>query len=276
VGFDVAEIGMCPGPLAGTGARDAAQVRSVLEATAAAGFTSVAFATRWADFLGVDELVALTSDLGLDVRGLEAVLHWESGPEAAAAEMREHLDVAAALGATFVQAVLLTPPLPPMAQVAESFAALCQEASAFGVSVPIEFVPWTAIPDLATGWEIVETSGAPNGGICLDMLHWHRQPGGPNLDLLARIPGERIQYVQVADAPATVPDGRDGYLAMAMSERPVPGTGEVDIAAVLGALDAIGATPFVAFEVFNTELARQGAGVMAARLKDSAEALFGG
>jgi len=265
---------MCPGPLAGSGARDAAEVRNVLEATAGAGFTSVAFATRWAEFLGVDELVALTADLGLEVRGLEAVLHWETGPEAAAAEMREHLDVAAALGATFVQAVLLTPPLPPMGQVAESFAALCDEASGFDVSVPIEFVPWTAIPDLATAWEIVETSGAPNGGICLDMLHWHRQPGGPNLELLGRIPGDRIQYVQVADAPAAVPSGREEYLTQAMSARPIPGTGEVDIPAVLACLQDIGAAPFVAFEVFNHALAAEGADVMAARLKASAETLF--
>jgi sugar phosphate isomerase/epimerase len=274
VGFDAADVGMCPSPLLGKGPREASTVRSALEATAAAGFTSVAFATRWAEMLGVEETVALCDDLGLDVRGLEAVLHWETGPDDAATEMREHLDTAAALGATFVQAVLLTPPLPPMAQVAESFAALCEEAKAFDVSVPIEFVPWTAIPDLATAWEIVETSGAENGGICLDMLHWHRQPGGPNPELLARIPGHHVQYVQVADAPAAVPASRDEYLAQAMSARPVPGTGEVDIPAVLAGLDAIGATPFVAFEVFNTDLADQGADVMAARLKETAAELF--
>jgi sugar phosphate isomerase/epimerase len=276
VGFDAADIGMCPSTLIASGTRDAAAVRAALEATAAAGFTSVAIATRWAEILGVDEAAALVDDLGLDVRGLEAVLHWDAGPEAASAEIREHLDVAVALGATFVQAVLLTPPLPPMAQVAECFAALCEEARAVDVSVPIEFVPWTAIPDLATAWEIVETSGAENGGICLDMLHWHRQPGGPDPELLSRIPGERIHYVQVADAPAAVATGRDEYIAQAMSARPVPGTGEVDIPAVLAGLDSIGATPFAAFEVFNTDLAAQGADVMAARLRAAAEDLFVG
>jgi sugar phosphate isomerase/epimerase len=265
---------MCPSPLLGTRPRDASTVRGALEATAAAGFTSVAFATRWAEMLGVEDTVALCDDLGLDVRGLEAVLHWETGPDDAAAEMREHLDIAAALGATFVQAVLLTPPLPPMAQVAESFAALCEEAKAFDVSVPIEFVPWTAIPDLATAWEIVETSGAENGGICLDMLHWHRQPGGPNPELLARIPAHHVQYVQVADAPSAVASGRDAYMAQAMSERPIPGTGEVDIPAVLAGLEAIGATPFIAFEVFNNDLAAQGMDVMASRLKTAADVVF--
>jgi sugar phosphate isomerase/epimerase len=234
----------------------------------------VAFATRWAQMLGVDETAEMLGDLGLELRGLEAVLQWGDGPDAATAEIGEHLDVASALGATFVQAVLLTPPLPPMAQVAESFAALCEQARAHDVSVPIEFVPWTAIPDLATAWQIIEESGAENGGICLDMLHFHRQAGGPDLELLSRIPGERIQYVQVADAPAAVPTGREEYMAQAMSARPVPGTGEVDIPAVLDALDGIGATPFIAFEVFNDELAGQGADVMATRLKAAAEALF--
>ena len=70
----------------------------------------------------------------------------------------------------------------------EGFAALCEHAAEHGVRVAIEFLPWSAVPDLATTWQIVRGSGTTNGGIVIDMLHWQRQPGGPNLELLRQIP----------------------------------------------------------------------------------------
>ena len=64
------------------------------------------------------------------------------------------------------------------------------------------------MPDLATAWRVVEESGAANGGILIDMMHWHQQDGGPNFGLLEQIPGEHIHYVQVCDTvPPRAPAG---------------------------------------------------------------------
>jgi sugar phosphate isomerase/epimerase len=188
------------------------------------------------------------------------------------ADADEQLDVASAFGADLLLACTLDPTM-DATRATEGFAALCERAAEHGVRVAIEFLPWSAVPDLATAWQIVQGSGATNGGIVIDMLHWQRQPGGPNLELLRRIPGDRVHYVQVCDAAPGGPVA-DDYMTEALTARPVPGQGCVDIAALLGALAEIDADPYFALEVFNAELAARGASAMAAELRRATRTVF--
>jgi sugar phosphate isomerase/epimerase len=222
---------------------------------------------------GLDKARVRFDDAGLTVRAVEAVTEWGAGPEVAVKEVEKHLDVASELGADILQAAILDPSL-DFPRAVDGFAAVCERAAAQSVRVSIEFVPWFGVPDLATAWRIVQESGATNGGICLDMLHWERQPGGPNLELLREIPGERIPYVQLCDAAPTAPRSGDEYMTAALSARPLAGEGVVDIPAVLETLVAIGADPYFAFETFNTELARSGPEAMARRLRENAHTVF--
>jgi sugar phosphate isomerase/epimerase len=174
-----------------------------------------------------------------------------------------------------LHAACLSPKLDSLSRAVDGFATLCERARAHRVKVSIEFIPWYGIPDLDTAWRIVRESGASNGGICIDLMHWERQPGGPNLALLRTIPGERISYVQLTDAPAaTVLESADAYMAECLTARPLPGDGVVDVGAVIESLAATGADPYFAFQVCNPKLAEEGAGVMAARLRANASALF--
>ena len=101
------------------------------------------------------------------------------------------------------------------------------------------------------------------------LWHWQRQPGGPDFELLSRIPGERIHYVQVCDATdSPQPD----LFAEAMSARVLPGDGVVDVKALVDALRGIGADPYIAAEVFNAGLAARGPAVMAAAVRDACTA----
>ena len=97
-------------------------------------------------------------------------------------------------------------------------------------------------------------------------MHWQHQPGGPDLDLLCSIPARHLHYIQVCDAEGPAPDPKD-YVATAIRSRPLPGDGEVDIAAVISALDRVGADPFFAMEVFNSGLAARGPEFMARRVR---------
>ena len=56
------------------------------------------------------------------------------------------------------------------------------------------------------------------------------------------------------------------YMQQAMGNRRLPGEGDVDIARLLRTLDAIGADPWFAYEVFNQGLAARGAETMARAL----------
>jgi sugar phosphate isomerase/epimerase len=259
--YPASGVGFCIGTFGLPMAPDGLDVRDGVLAAAAAGFTSVGLFTGRVAAFGVDETVRLLADHGMTAPTIDAAMTWSAGPDAAARDAAEHLDLAAAVGGEVLQAVELSGELTSFAAAVEGFAVLCERAREYGIRVAIEFVPFTAIPDLATAWSIIEQSGADNGGICLDFLHWQRQPGGPAPDLLATIPGAHIFYVQVS----TLSD----YITQAMTARELPGDGVVDIPGVLDTLAANGAEPKFAFEVFSDDLRALGPEEMARRVRAS-------
>jgi sugar phosphate isomerase/epimerase len=266
--------GMCPATLlVAPMSCSPGEVELVARASADAGFPSLSLWASFATCAGVASTARMLREVGITARVIEAVSRWVDGPEAAVAHDEAQLDMAVALEADLVLAATIDPVI-DAGRATEGLSAICELAAQRQVRVAVEFIPFTAIPDLATAWRLVEGSKAPNAGIVLDMLHWYHQPGGPNYDLLQRIPGERIHYVQVCDAAAVTPAGLEDYLAYALGGRRAPGTGVVDITRLLESLAGIDADPYLALEVFNTELARGGAETMAAELR-AALTVFG-
>ena len=243
----------------------------VADAAAAAGFRTAAVWAGRIEALGVGAARRLFDDAGLNVRLVECLTFWADGPDAALKGLDHQLDIAQAVGAPAILAVAQQSAFDHHA-AAEGFAALCDQASIRGIRVAIEFIPYRGLDSLATAWAIVRDSGAPNGGINLDLMHWQHQPGGPNLDLLRCVPGRHVLYVQVCDTDAATP-GPDAYIRTAVTERRLPGEGVVDIAAILDILRDREADPFMAMEVFNTNLAASGPDLFARRLRQAADAL---
>ncbi|MCU1375380.1 MAG: Xylose isomerase domain protein barrel [Actinomycetia bacterium] len=254
-------LGMCTGTLLPDpmGETTDEQVQAAAAAARAAGFTQ---ASVWAHQL---EQV-LTS--GLEVVAIEAAMAWATGtPEAAAAEARYFCSTAASVGATKICAVTMDATWPGIEPAREKLAVLVDGAREVGAQVCVEFLPWSVIPDLATAWALVEPLG-PDAGILLDTWHWQRQPGGPDLPLLATIPGERIGYVQICDA---APEPVGDPLTEAMTDRWLPGDGAVDFDGLFEQLAAIGATPWLATEIFNPSLVKSlGAADTAKAMREAA------
>lgn len=243
-------------------AADAEAVRAAGRAAVAAGFTE---ASVW-----LQHLDAL-DDVGLRVAVVEAAVGWANGDRAAAeAEAGRLVAAAERVGAPTIMAVCLEPRLADADGARGNLGVLVALAADVHARVCVEFLPWTGIPDLATAWDLVEPLG-PGCGIVLDTWHWVRQPGGPAPDVLARIPGERIGYLQVCDAAAD--PGPDPFTE-AMTGRLLPGDGVVDFAELATHLAAIGATPFVAAEVLNPTLVTDlGAQRAATAMRDAAARL---
>jgi sugar phosphate isomerase/epimerase len=239
----VSGVGICTASLlADPLAADADAVREAGRAAIAAGFTE---ASVWAQHL--DALAGV----GLRVAVVEAAMAWANAERPTAeAEARRLVATAERVGASTIMAVCLEPRLADLGEARRNLEVLVALAGDIHARVCVEFLPWTGIPDLATAWDLVEPLG-PRCGIVLDTWHWVRQPGGPAPDVLARIPGERIGFVQVSDAAAGA--GPD-LVSEAMTGRLLPGDGIVDFAELATHLAAIGATPFVAAEVFNPAL----------------------
>ena len=154
------------------------------------------------------DLRALLDDRGIEIAELDALLGWlPGGTEPDRPEFRanfgedQFFPVADALGARSMNiADLKGGDPPPLDAAAEAFAGVCDRAAEHGLLVHIEFIPWSRIPDIETAWDIARVADRPNGGVMLD--NWHLLRSGGTLESVAKVPAERIQALQMSDAPA--------------------------------------------------------------------------
>lgn len=123
---------------------------------------------------------------------------------------------------------------PDRVRMTETFAALCSAAAPFGLSVNLEFTPWTVLCNARMAVEIVEASGAANAEVLIDTIHVARS--ATTLADLRAIPPSRMSYFQICDAPAGIPVAREDLLFTARQERLLPGEGGVDIEGQVAAL----------------------------------------
>ena len=257
------DIGICPATLLVDPMQaSAAELAAAGEAATAAGFTDASVWSFQLDAFG---------GTGLRTHVLEAALAWAGDdPAAAVAEAEQYAALVGAHGSQLVAAVTLASTITDVDLARQQLDALARRVAQAGARVCVEFFAWSAISDLRLAWELVEP--LPEVGLILDTFHWHRQRGGPNVPLLSSIPGDRIFYVQLSDAAAE--PGADSETE-AMTARLLPGDGVVDFAQFFAVLDDIGATPFVATEIFNPSMvAELGADRAAVAMRDAARSVL--
>ena len=228
-----------------------------IEAARVNGFSRLSLSTL--DVARAGEQGTSAAELGRSLRdaGLEIVLdpvmNWYGGaPRADSRFARFPLDEAMAMSEA-LQVVSMTvigqaTSDLPLDEVAEPFGAVCDRAAGFGAQVHLEFIPMTAIPDLASAWTIVQAADRPNGGILFDTWHFFR--GSPDFAVLEQVPGERIFAVQIDDAAAEV----RGSMREDTQNRLLPGDGDFDLPRAVRALDRIGALRWVGPEVISPVL----------------------
>lgn len=88
----------------------------------------------------------------------------------------------------------------PLPRLAEVIGAVAARAAGEGISIVFEFLPGTAVPDLATGVRLVEQVGLDNVSLLFDTWH-HWRSGGRLADLTGLDP-KLIGATQFADMPA--------------------------------------------------------------------------
>jgi len=139
----------------------------------------------------------------------------------------------------------------------DAFAALCGRAAE--LTVALEFMPYSGVPDLATAWEVVQRAGEPNGALLVDAWHWTR--AGMTPDDLGPVPAERIVAIQLCDViEHPMPRPREESL----HHRLPPDRGFGDVAGMVRALRAKGVRPrVIAVEVISDELLARGPEVAA-------------
>ena len=149
------------------------------------------------------------------------------------AAFKPMLETGQALGA---RSVLVVADDTEFDRFAANFAALCDLAAPCGLSIDIEFMPWTEIRDLPSAIRLMQAVDRPNAGILVDTLHVDRcdTPIGD----LATLPRRWLHYMQICDAPAGKPATMQEMIHCARSERLFPGEGGLDLAGMMQALPA--------------------------------------
>jgi len=105
---------------------------------------------------------------------------------------------------------------------------------------------------LEQGWDVLQRSGAQNGGFVFDCTHFMR--GHTSLETLRAIPGHLIHCVQVCDGLMPLQPGVT--LEMECFERLWPGDGDFPIADMLAVLHSTGGLRQIGPEVFSSSLAK--------------------
>lgn len=176
-----------------------------------------------------DTLAAL-GDTGIEVFDVEII---RIGPDFAAAAYERFCESASRLQA---RSVLVAGDDPDEARMTASFAALCEMARPFGLSMDLEFMPQSEVHDAAAALRILHAAKQPNAAIIVDALHVSRSRT-PLPDIRA-IPTAWMNYAQICDGPAEIPTDRDSLNFAARQARLLPGDGAIDLVTLFAALPA--------------------------------------
>jgi sugar phosphate isomerase/epimerase len=263
---------------AGFGAAAAVPFRDRVRAAHAAGFRGIGLVVDdWpavlADGSSPAELRSFADDHGVAVAEVEFLMGWSGGDDSTARETEERLyEIAEVFGARHLNVGATEPPgaLPPIADVAERFAGICDRAGQHGLLVGIEFMPFIAVSDVTRAHEIVAAAGRPNGGIVLDAYHFFR--GNPDLDALRAVPGDRIVCVQLCDAAPETPSMP--LYDETTHHRLVPGHGSFNLVGLLSSLRDMGVRAPYSVEILSDELWSQPVDGVARRAYDATRALI--
>jgi sugar phosphate isomerase/epimerase len=176
------------------------------------------------------ETLGRMRDTGVGVLDIDII---RLRPDTDPATLKLFFETGQALSA---RAVLVAADDPDPARLAANFSALCDLAAPCGLSINIEFMPWTAIPDLSAAIRLMRVVAKPNAGIIVDTLHQDRSDS--RTADLATLPRHWLHYMQICDAPAEKPASLEAMIHCARCERLFPGDGGLDLTGMMRALPA--------------------------------------
>ncbi|BBC31572.1 4-hydroxyphenylpyruvate dioxygenase [Streptomyces graminofaciens] len=225
-----------------------------LTAAARAGFDGVEIFENdlLASPLTPEDIRARCADLGLSIDLYQPMRDIEAVPDEEFARnlrrARHKFELMRRLG---TDTVLVCSSVHPLAEDDDALAAyhlrqLADLAQEFGIKVAYEALAWGRhVSTYDHAWRIVEAADHPALGTCLDSFHILARGSDPKG--IADIPGEKIFFLQLADAPLMAMD----VLQWSRHYRCFPGQGGLDVTGLLRHVIAAGYRGPLSLEVFN-------------------------
>jgi len=191
------------------------------------------------------ETLARLADTGVEVFDFDI---FRLRPDTDVGAFLPVLDAGARLGAAHL---LVAVDDPDEARMVEVFGRACDAGAGFGLTMNLEFMPWTGVRSLAQAERFIRRVDRPNARILVDAIHLDRS-GGTNAEVVG-VPRGMLAYAQICDAPAERPKDLETMLFQARFERLFPGEGGLDL---LGLVKALPRDLPLSLEVPRTELAK--------------------
>lgn len=167
------------------------------------------------------------ADTGLAVLDVEVVrLLPDTDPESYVPLM----EMGAELGAGYIVALGSDP---DEARTTDNFSRLCGLAEPFGLTMMLEFVRYNEVRSMAQAHRIITATGASNGKMLIDTLHFFRADETP--DGVGTLDPSLFPYIQICDGPLAPPPG-DGIRIEGRTDRMYPGEGGLPLAELLAVL----------------------------------------
>lgn len=225
-----------------------------LAAAASAGFDGVEIfePDLVASPLPPGEVRLRCADLGLSVDLYQPFRDLDSTvPDRFAANLRRaerKFDVMEELGAdtVLVCSSVADDAVEDLDPLAEQLRELAERAGARGLRIAYEALAWGRhVNTYDRSWEAVRRADHPALGLCLDSFHILSRGSDPAG--IAAIPGEKLFFLQLADAPHLSMD----VLQWSRHHRLFPGQGAFDLPGFLAPVLAAGYSGPLSLEVFN-------------------------
>lgn len=198
------------------------------------------------------EVASRCADLGLsidlfqplrDIEGLESAAFTQ-----ALRRLRHKFDVMGRLGTDIALACSNVRPdaSADLDLVAEQLHAVGDLAAEYGVRIAYEALAWGRhINRVGESWEAVRRADHPNIVLAVDTFHVLSR--GDDATALAGVPGSRIGFLQIADAPRLDMN----VLSWSRHHRCFPGQGDLDVPGLVGAVVDAGYRGPLSLEVFS-------------------------
>ena len=227
-----------------------------LEAIAAAGFDGIEIFEQ--DFITHDgsprEIGKLVRSLGLEITLFQPFRDFEGLPEPLRAKAFDRaerkFDLMQELGTDLMLmcSSCHLASLGGIDRAAADFNALGDRAAKRGLRVGYEALAWgTHVNDHRDAWEVVRRADHDQIGLIVDSFHTLSRKTDP--DTIRRIPGDKIFFVQLADAPLIDMD----LLYWSRHFRNMPGEGDLNVTGFMQAVLAAGYTGPISLEIFNDQ-----------------------
>ncbi|MEX6509059.1 bifunctional sugar phosphate isomerase/epimerase/4-hydroxyphenylpyruvate dioxygenase family protein [Jiella sp. M17.18] len=231
-------------------------LKEKLAAIAAAGFSGVEIFEN--DFLAFDggprEVGQMVRDHGLEISLYQPFRDFEGMPEPQRTRTFDRaerkFDLMEELGTDLMLVCSNVSPisLGGIDRAAADFRELGERAARRGLKIGYEALAWGRhVSDHRDAWEVVRRTDHPAVGVILDSFHTLAR--GIDPETIRSIPGDKIAFIQLADAPKIDMD----LLYWSRHFRNMPGEGDLDVPAFMRAVMATGYGGVISLEIFNDQ-----------------------